>query len=95
MLAIARALMARPRIVLMDEPSMGLAPRVVTEIYRIIGSLKRMGTTILLVEQNARKALRVADRGYVLETGHLTLEAPAAALAADPRVQRAYLGVHA
>jgi branched-chain amino acid transport system ATP-binding protein len=95
MLAIARALMARPRIVLMDEPSMGLAPRVVTEIYRIIGSLKRMGTTILLVEQNARKALRVADRGYVLETGRLTLEAPAAALAADPRVQRAYLGVHA
>ncbi len=95
MLAIARALMARPRIVLMDEPSMGLAPRVVASIYETIAGLKREGATILLVEQNARKALQVADRGYVLEAGRLILEAPAGELAADPRVRRAYLGLHA
>ncbi|MHB0868055.1 MAG: ABC transporter ATP-binding protein [Chloroflexota bacterium] len=95
MLAIARALMARPRIMLMDEPSMGLAPRVVADIYRTIAELKRQGVTILLVEQNARKALQVADRGYVLEAGQLTYQAPAAELANTPEVRRAYLGVGA
>ncbi len=95
MLAIARALMARPRIILMDEPSMGLAPRVVAAIYRTIAELKRQGVTILLVEQNARKALQVADRGYVLEAGRLTYQAPAAELANTPEVRRAYLGVGA
>jgi branched-chain amino acid transport system ATP-binding protein len=94
MLAIGRALMARPRIMLMDEPSMGLAPRVVTDIFRTIAELKRDGVTILLVEQNARKALQVADRGYVLEAGRLTLHAPAAQLASMAEVQRAYLGGH-
>ncbi len=95
MLAIGRALMARPRIMLMDEPSMGLAPKVVADIYRTIGELKRQGVTILLVEQNARKALQVADRGYVLEAGLLTFHAPAADLAGNPEVCRAYLGMGA
>ncbi|MGE5619763.1 MAG: ABC transporter ATP-binding protein [Sphingomonadaceae bacterium] len=95
MLAIARALMARPRIMLMDEPSMGLAPRVVADIYRTIAELKRQGVTILLVEQNARKALQVADRGYALEAGRLTHHAPAAELANTPEVRRAYLGMGA
>jgi len=92
MLAIGRAMMARPRIMLMDEPSMGLAPRVVADIYRTIAELKRQGVTILLVEQNARKALQVADRGYVLEAGILTFHAPARELAVNPEVRRAYLG---
>ncbi len=95
MLAIGRALMARPRIMLMDEPSMGLAPKVVADIYRTIAELKRQGVTILLVEQNARKALQVADRGYVLEAGRLTYHAPAAELANTPEVRRAYLGIGA
>ncbi len=95
MLAIGRALMARPRIMLMDEPSMGLAPKVVAGIYRTIAELKRQGVTILLVEQNARKALQVADRGYVLEAGLLTFHAPAAELAGEPEVRRAYLGMGA
>lgn len=95
MLAIGRALMARPRIMLMDEPSMGLAPLVVANIFHTIAELKSQGTTILLVEQNARKALQVADRGYVLEAGRLTFQAPAAQLATMPEVQRAYLGGHA
>jgi len=95
MLAIGRAMMAAPRIMLMDEPSMGLAPKVVADIYRNIGELKRQGVTILLVEQNARKALQVADRGYVLEAGTLTFQAPAGELAGNPEVRRAYLGIGA
>jgi branched-chain amino acid transport system ATP-binding protein len=92
MLAIGRALMMQPRILLLDEPSMGLAPVLVESIFEVIQRLNRDGTTILLVEQNARMALEVAHRGYVLETGRIVLSGPAAELAADPRVQAAYLG---
>ncbi len=95
MLAIGRAMMARPRVMLLDEPSMGLAPKVVAGIYHTIAELKRQGVTILLVEQNARKALQVADRGYVLEAGRLTYQAPAAELVSNPEVRRAYLGIGA
>jgi len=91
-LAIGRALMARPRLLMLDEPSMGLAPRMVAQVYDILGELKASGTTILLVEQNARAALKVADRGYVLETGRIILDGSAADLRDDPEVQRAYLG---
>jgi len=91
-LAIVRALMARPRLLMLDEPSMGLAPRMVTQVYHILAELKAQGTTILLVEQNARAALKVADRGYVLETGRIILDGTAADLRDDPEVQRAYLG---
>ena len=91
-LAIGRALMARPRLLMLDEPSMGLAPRMVTQVYAILAELKAAGTTILLVEQNARAALKVADRGYVLETGRIILDGSAADLRDDPEVQRAYLG---
>jgi branched-chain amino acid transport system ATP-binding protein len=91
-LAIGRALMARPRLLMLDEPSMGLAPRMVTQVYHILAELKAAGTTILLVEQNARAALKVADRGYVLETGRIILDGTAADLRDDPEVQRAYLG---
>jgi branched-chain amino acid transport system ATP-binding protein len=91
-LAIGRALMARPRLLMLDEPSMGLAPRMVTQVYAILAELKAAGTTILLVEQNARAALKVADRGYVLETGRIILDGTAADLRDDPEVQRAYLG---
>jgi len=93
MLAIGRALMARPKLVLLDEPSMGLAPILVDQIFSIIAELKRTGQTILLVEQNARAALAIADRGYVIATGSITAGASAAALLADPRVQSGYLGV--
>ncbi len=92
MLAIGRALMAKPRLLLLDEPSLGLAPVLVDRIFAVIAQLKAAGTTILLVEQNARKALQVADRAYVLETGKVVLAGPAAALAANPEVERAYLG---
>ncbi len=92
MLAIGRALVSRPRLLMLDEPSLGLAPLVVAEIFGVVKALKREGATILLVEQNARKALQVADRAYILETGTVTLEGPAAALAAGEEVQRAYLG---
>ncbi len=92
MLAMGRALMASPRILLMDEPSMGLAPRIVAEIFEIIRALREEGTTILLVEQNARAALKVAERGYVLETGRVVLEGESAELAEDREVKRAYLG---
>ncbi|TAK44639.1 MAG: ABC transporter ATP-binding protein [Betaproteobacteria bacterium] len=95
MLALGRALMAKPRLLMLDEPSLGLAPRVVRDIYRIIADLKRAGVSILLVEQNARAALQVADRGYVLETGQITLEGSAAELAANPRVIESYLGLSA
>jgi len=92
MLAIGRALMARPKLLLMDEPSMGLAPILVKEIFKIIREINNEGTTILLVEQNARMALSIANRAYVLETGRITLEGPATKLADDPQVQKAYLG---
>jgi branched-chain amino acid transport system ATP-binding protein len=91
-LAIGRALMARPRLLMLDEPSMGLAPRMVTQVYEILAELKAAGTTLLLVEQNARAALKVADRGYVLETGRIILDGAASDLRDDPEVQRAYLG---
>jgi len=93
MLALGRALMAKPRLLMLDEPSLGLAPRVVRDIYHIIADLKKSGVSILLVEQNARAALQVADRGYVLETGQITLEGSAAELAANPRVIESYLGL--
>ncbi len=92
MLAIGRALMSRPRLLMMDEPSLGVAPLVVRDIYRTIVGLKRRGLTILLVEQNARAALAVADRGYVLETGQIVLQGTARQLCDSPEVQRAYLG---
>ena len=91
-LAIARALMARPRLLLLDEPSMGLAPRLVKQVFEIIGQLKQAGTTILLIEQNARAALKVADRGYVMETGSISLDGSAAELMDHNEVKRAYLG---
>jgi branched-chain amino acid transport system ATP-binding protein len=93
MLAIGRALMARPRILLLDEPSLGLAPLMVREIYRILAELKRQGVTLLLVEQNAKMALSVADRGLVLEAGEVALEGPAELLRQDRRVVEAYLGL--
>ncbi|MBI2371056.1 MAG: ATP-binding cassette domain-containing protein [Deltaproteobacteria bacterium] len=92
MLAIGRALMARPRLLMMDEPSLGLAPLFVVEIFRTIRQLHQEGMTILLVEQNARKALQVAHRGSVLEAGAIVLEGEGRALLADPKVQEAYLG---
>jgi branched-chain amino acid transport system ATP-binding protein len=92
MLAIGRALMARPRLLLLDEPSLGLAPGLVDRIFAVVAQLKADGTTIHLVEQNARKALQVADRAYVLETGRIVLSGKAADLAANPEVERAYLG---
>jgi len=92
MLSIARALMARPRLLLMDEVSLGLMPTMVAQTFATIRDLHRQGVTILLVEQNARMALGVATRGYVLETGAIALEGTAADLAANPQVQRAYLG---
>jgi len=93
MLAIARALMAEPRLLLLDEPSMGLAPRLVAEIFAHIAALKARGTTVLLVDQNARAALAVADRGYVMETGRIVLEDAAADLLRNHKVQQAYMGL--
>ncbi|HEU4384951.1 MAG TPA: ABC transporter ATP-binding protein [Anaeromyxobacteraceae bacterium] len=95
MLAIGRALMARPRLLMLDEPSMGLAPLVVKEILAVVERINAEGTTVLLVEQNARSALRVAHRGYVLETGRIALEGSAEELLANRDVQRAYLGSEA
>jgi branched-chain amino acid transport system ATP-binding protein len=92
MLAIGRALMGRPRLLLLDEPSMGLAPVLVEQIFETIGEVNRQGTTILLVEQNAAMALSIAHRGYVLETGHIVLAGSATALGENPDVRRAYLG---
>ncbi|MEW6048374.1 MAG: ABC transporter ATP-binding protein [Bacillota bacterium] len=92
MLAMARALMSRPSLLLLDEPSMGLAPKVVDEVFDIIVGLHREGTTILLVEQNAARALEIADRAYVLETGSIVLQGTAKDLLDDPTVRRAYLG---
>jgi branched-chain amino acid transport system ATP-binding protein len=92
MLAIARALMARPKLLMLDEPSLGLMPTLVKEIFRIIEEIHAEGTTVLLVEQNARKALAVADYAYVLETGRIVLEGPAKELQANDQVRKAYLG---
>ena len=92
MLAIGRALMARPRLLLLDEPSLGLAPVIVENIMATIAGLRQQGVTILMVEQNARMALSIADRGYVLETGRIILSGPAAQLLHDRQVTRAYLG---
>lgn len=92
MLAMGRALMSNPKIILMDEPSMGLSPLLVTEIFQIIKEVSRDGTTVLLVEQNAKKALAIADRAYVLETGSISLEGNAVELINDEQVKKAYLG---
>jgi branched-chain amino acid transport system ATP-binding protein len=93
MLALGRALMAKPRLLMLDEPSLGLAPLIVLEIFRIIESLRESGVSILLVEQNARAALAVADYGYVLETGAIALEGTAQDLTHNPRVVESYLGL--
>ena len=92
MLAVGRALMTEPRLLMLDEPSIGLAPLIVQEILRVVGQLKADGLTIILVEQNARLALTVADRGYVLEVGRIVLDGPSQSLASDPRLSQAYLG---
>ena len=93
MLAIGRALMARPRILMLDEPSLGLAPIIVQEIFRIIAEVNRLGTTVLLVEQNTRQALSLSRRGYVLENGRIALEGSGAELLGNEHVRRAYLGM--
>jgi branched-chain amino acid transport system ATP-binding protein len=93
MLAVGRALMAKPKLLMLDEPSLGLAPLIVREIFKIIAELRRRGVSILLVEQNARAALQVADYGYVLENGEIKMHGPASELAHDPRVIEAYLGL--
>jgi len=92
MLAIARALMSRPRLMLFDEPSLGLAPNLVERVFEIIAEIRREGTTVLMVEQNAYMALALASRAYVMETGRIVLEGPARALAANEHVKKAYLG---
>jgi branched-chain amino acid transport system ATP-binding protein len=92
MLAMGRALMARPKLLLLDEPSMGLAPILVNQIFDIIQDINREGMTILLVEQNARKALKIAQTGYVLQTGKVVKSGSAIALQSDPEVRRIYLG---
>jgi branched-chain amino acid transport system ATP-binding protein len=92
MLAVARGLMSRPKLLLLDEPSLGLAPRLVTQLFSLIRQIQSRGVTILLVEQNAYQALQVAQRGYVLEAGRMALEGPAQVLREDPAVKRAYLG---
>ncbi len=92
MLAIGRALMSRPKLLILDEPSLGLAPFLVDMIFKVIVTLREEGTTVLLVEQNARQALEIADRGYVLETGRIILEGPCADLRGNDRVKSAYLG---
>ncbi|MDZ4143816.1 MAG: ABC transporter ATP-binding protein [Betaproteobacteria bacterium HGW-Betaproteobacteria-3] len=94
MLAVGRALMGRPSLLMLDEPSLGLAPLIVREIFAIVQTLRQTGVTIVLVEQNARAALQVADHGYVLEMGELALEGPADSLANDPRVIETYLGTN-
>jgi branched-chain amino acid transport system ATP-binding protein len=93
MLALGRALMSRPRLLMLDEPSLGLAPLIVRDIFRVIASLRESGVSILLVEQNARAALQVADYGYVLETGEIVVQGPSEDLVSDPRVIESYLGL--
>lgn len=92
MLAIGRALMARPKMLLLDEPSMGLAPLVVKEIFKVISELRKESTTVLIVEQNAKAALAIAKRAYVMETGRIVMEGAASELSKNPEIQRAYLG---
>jgi len=92
MLAIARALMSKPRLLLLDEPSMGLAPKIIQNIFKIIGDIRDSGTTVFVVEQNAAQALRVADRGYVMENGRIAFSDQASNLLDDPRVRAVYLG---
>lgn len=92
MLAIARALLSKPKLLLLDEPSMGLAPLIVADIFKIIKEIKDAGTTVLLVEQNAKQALKIADYGYVMETGKIIIEGKASDLLEDPRIVEAYLG---
>jgi branched-chain amino acid transport system ATP-binding protein len=92
MLAMGRALMARPRLLLLDEPSMGLSPIMVDKIFDVIDTIHRQGVAVMLVEQNATRALELADRGYVMDSGEVTLSGPAAQLLGDPQVQQAYLG---
>jgi branched-chain amino acid transport system ATP-binding protein len=92
MLAVGRALLARPRLLLLDEPSLGLAPMLVQQVFQLVSQLRAEGLTVLLVEQNARQALQVADRAYLLQSGSVVLEGPSQELARDPRVQQAYLG---
>jgi len=92
MLAMGRALMARPKVLLMDEPSMGLSPIMVDKIFEVVADIHGRGTTVLLVEQNASRALSLADRGYVMDSGEITMNGPAKQLLADPKVQAAYLG---
>ena len=92
MLAMGRALMAKPSILLLDEPSMGLSPLLVSEIFHIIEEINQKGTTVLLVEQNAKRALSIANRAYVLETGYITLSGTGEELARDERVKKSYLG---
>ncbi|MGA1285925.1 MAG: ABC transporter ATP-binding protein [Rubrivivax sp.] len=92
MLAMGRALMARPKLLLMDEPSMGLSPIMVDKIFEVVADIHSRGTTVLLVEQNASRALSLADRGYVMDSGEITMGGPARELLSDPRVQEAYLG---
>lgn len=92
MLAMGRALMSKPKIILMDEPSMGLSPILVNEIFDIIQEVSQSGTTVLLVEQNAKKALSIADRAYVLETGNISIEGNAKDLLEDDSIKKAYLG---
>lgn len=93
MLAVGRALMAKPKLLMLDEPSLGLAPRIVREVFLIVAELRRRGVSILLIEQNARAALQVADHAYVLEMGRVTMAGPAKELAQDPRVAEVYLGL--
>lgn len=93
MLAMARALMGRPSCLLLDEPSMGLAPIIVAQIFEVVKGIRDLGVTTLLVEQNAFGALKIADRGYVMETGHITLSGASEELIADPRIREAYLGI--
>jgi branched-chain amino acid transport system ATP-binding protein len=92
MLAMGRALMARPKVLLMDEPSMGLSPIMVDKIFEVVADIHKQGVTVLLVEQNANRALQLADRGYVMESGEITMEGEAKALLSDPKVRAAYLG---
>jgi branched-chain amino acid transport system ATP-binding protein len=92
MLAMGRALMARPKVLLLDEPSMGLSPIMVDKIFEVVDTIHKQGTTILLVEQNASRALSLANRGYVMDSGEVTMSGPARQLLEDPRVRAAYLG---
>ena len=92
MLAIGRAVMSKPKLLLLDEPSLGLAPLIVEQIFEIIQKINENGTTVLLVEQNANLALTVTNRGYVMETGHITMEGNSKDLIADERIRAAYLG---